>query len=284
MSDGNANVISSLMDESRRFPPPADVSARAHIKSMAQYQEMYDRSINDPEGFWLEQADLLDWFKKPTVARRYTWDSDAGNVDVNWFEDGELNVSVNCLDRHLENGRADQAAIIWQGEPEDDAATPPSRQLPAEVCNSATVLKSRGPGTGARVRDHAVRVHGPRHAQAVLELRILHGVTPHEQGPRLVDRLQPPSQYLLEHAVGQVLLREPDDVHGRQGRPSHGEDVGERVRGRDPAEGLRVVHDGCEEVHGLDEGEVLPHADDTRVVRGLPAHEKIRVVLRGQPR
>ena len=151
MSDGNANVISSLMDESRRFPPPADVSARAHVKSMAQYQEMYDRSINDPEGFWLEQADLLDWFKKPTAARRYTWDSDAGKVDVNWFEDGELNVSVNCLDRYLNTPRADQVAIIWQGEPEDDAATYTYRQLHAEVCKFANVLKSKGVAKGDRV-------------------------------------------------------------------------------------------------------------------------------------
>jgi acetyl-CoA synthetase len=150
MSDGQANVISSLMEESRRFPPPAEVSAKAHIKSMDQYQEMYDRSVNDPNGFWLEQADLLDWFKKPTVARRYSWDSDADHVDMRWFEDGELNVSYNCLDRHLEQ-RGDKAAIIWQGEPEDDAATYTYKQLHAEVCKFANVLKSKGIAKGDRV-------------------------------------------------------------------------------------------------------------------------------------
>jgi len=151
MSDDKANVISSLMDESRRFPPPADVSARAHVKSFEQYQEMYDRSISDPDGFWLEQADLLDWIKKPTAARRYTWNTEARRVDIKWFEDGELNVSVNCLDRHLDTPRADKAAIIWQGEPEQDAHTYTYRQLHTEVCKFANVLKGKGIQKGDRV-------------------------------------------------------------------------------------------------------------------------------------
>ena len=151
MSDGQANVISSLMDESRRFPPPAEVSARAHIKSFKQYQEMYDRSIKDPEGFWLEQAELLDWFKKPTMARRYTWESDTNTVDVKWFQNGQLNVSTNCLDRHLDTPRADKAAIIWQGEPDEDARTLTYKALHAEVCKFSNVLKSKGIGRGDRV-------------------------------------------------------------------------------------------------------------------------------------
>jgi acetyl-CoA synthetase len=150
MSDSQAKAISSLMAESRRFPPPAEISAKAHIQSMEQYQEMYDRSISDPDGFWLEQAELLEWFKKPTVARRYMWDSDGGNIRIAWFQDGELNVSVNCLDRHLKT-QANKAAIVWQGEPDDEHRTYTYEQLHAEVCTFANVLKGKGVKKGDRV-------------------------------------------------------------------------------------------------------------------------------------
>ena len=71
----------------------------------AKYQEMYDRSVNDSDAFWLEQAETLDWFKKPTEARKYTWDTQRRKIEHTWFEDGELNVSDNCLDRHLGTDR-----------------------------------------------------------------------------------------------------------------------------------------------------------------------------------
>ncbi len=107
------------MQESRTFPPAAEVKQRAYINN-GQYQKMYDRSVNDPEGFWLEQCAALDWVKKPTVARKYTWNTDARNVKHTWFEDGQLNVTVNCLDRQVKAGRGDKVAILFQGEPEDD--------------------------------------------------------------------------------------------------------------------------------------------------------------------
>ena len=81
---------------------------------------MYDRSIKESDAFWLEQADTLDWFKKPTVARKYTWDTAARKVHHTWFEDGQLNVSANCLDRHLKTATRNKPAIVWQGEPEND--------------------------------------------------------------------------------------------------------------------------------------------------------------------
>ncbi len=150
MSEEQSNIISSLMSEKRQFPPPAEISAQAHIKSMDDYQKLYDRSINDPDGFWLEMAEQLDWFTKPTKAREFTWDSDGGNITHTWFDDGELNVSYNCLDRHLDQ-RGDKAALIWQGEPEDDAATYTYKQLHTEVCKFANVLKSKGVKKGDRV-------------------------------------------------------------------------------------------------------------------------------------
>jgi acetyl-CoA synthetase len=141
---------SSLMQENRTFPPSPEVIKRAYINAEL-YKKMYDRSINDPDKFWLEQAVTLDWFKKPTVARKYVWDTDAKRIEHTWFEDGQLNVSVNCLDRHLKTATRTKPAIVWQGEPENDAVTLTYEQLHHEVCKFANVLKSLGIKKGDRV-------------------------------------------------------------------------------------------------------------------------------------
>jgi len=140
----------SLMTENRTFPPSAEVVKRAHINA-DKYKEMYDRSIKDSDKFWLEQCNTLDWFKKPAVARKYIWNTDTRTIKHTWFEDGQLNVSVNCLDRHLKTKIADKVAILWQGEPEDDVKKITYRQLHAEVCKFANVLKSLGVKKGDRV-------------------------------------------------------------------------------------------------------------------------------------
>ncbi len=134
-----------------RFPPPPEFSQNAHISSMEQYQEMYDRSINDPDGFWLEQAEMLDWVKFPTKGRDYTWKTEERIIEHKWFEDGVLNVSANCLDRHVKTWRKNKAAIIWQGEPEDDVITLTYQDLYREVNKFANVLKKHGVGKGDRV-------------------------------------------------------------------------------------------------------------------------------------
>jgi acetyl-CoA synthetase len=111
---------------------------------------MYEQSVKDPDGFWLEQAKTLDWYQFPTKSREYTWNTAAREVHHTWFADGSLNVSVNCLDRHLAT-RGDRPAIIWQGEPEDDTKTLTYKELHAEVCRFANVLKSLGVAKGDRV-------------------------------------------------------------------------------------------------------------------------------------
>lgn len=151
MSETKKSGISSLMAESRKFPPPAELAEKAHIKSMDQYQQMYNESINDPDKFWLKQAESIDWFKMPTKTRDYTWDTAKGIIDIKWFEDGQLNVSYNCLDRHLNTWRKNKAAIIWQGEPEEDVVTYTYQDLHREVCKFANVLKSMGVKKGDRV-------------------------------------------------------------------------------------------------------------------------------------
>src|SRR5690348_17179787 len=104
----------SLLQENRTFPPSAEVLKRAHLNA-ARFAALYQRSVSEPDQFWLEQAATLDWFKKPTVAGKHTWDTDARKIQHTWFEDGQLNVTVNCLDRHLKAGARDKVAILWQG-------------------------------------------------------------------------------------------------------------------------------------------------------------------------
>ncbi len=143
--------LNAPVQEGKRFPPPAEFSAKAWIGSLEQYQCMYDESINDPEGFWLKQAEILDWVRKPTQAREYTWDTAGSVIEHRWFQDGVLNVSYNCLDRHLDSWHKNKAAIIWQGEPEEDVRTLTYQDLYREVCKFANVLKSKGIKRGDRV-------------------------------------------------------------------------------------------------------------------------------------
>ena len=140
----------SLQQQGRTFAPPAGAIQRAHINAET-YKQMYERSVNDSEAFWLEQATTLEWVKKPTHARKYTWDTAGRKIQHTWFEDGTLNVSVNCLDRHLQTAARTKPAIIWQGEPEEDVRTLTYEQLHREVCQFANVLKSLGIKKGDRI-------------------------------------------------------------------------------------------------------------------------------------
>jgi acetyl-CoA synthetase len=129
------------------YEVPAEWKKRAWLDD-AKYQEMYARSIKDPNGFWAEQAKRLHWYKPPTKIKNTSYDPN--NVSIKWFEDGTLNVAYNCLDRHLEK-RGDQTAIIWEGDdPKVDKKITYS-DLHAQVCRFANVLKARGVKKGDRV-------------------------------------------------------------------------------------------------------------------------------------
>ena len=144
-------AISSLMTETRTFPPQPRIQKDAYVSSMAQYQKMWDQSINEPEKFWLEQAKSLTWFKKPTESLRYTWDVANRKIEHTWFADGQLNVSVNCLDRYLGTPTAKKTALIWQGEADEAVKKYTYEQLHKEVCKFANVLKVKGVRKGDRV-------------------------------------------------------------------------------------------------------------------------------------
>ncbi len=147
----NKSGMQSLMSKSRVFPPPEEFRKKAWINSLDQYKKMWEQSVNDPDGFWLEQAKTLDWFKEPTKALEYEWNTKKRIIKHTWFEDGELNVSYNCLDRHLGTPTENKTAILWQGEEEDAVQEFTYKQLHKEVSKFANVLKSKGIKKGDRV-------------------------------------------------------------------------------------------------------------------------------------
>ncbi len=136
--------IDSTLREDRVFPPPEEFSRKAHIKSMAAYEALYKKSIEDPESFWAGVAKELHWFKPWT--RVLEWDLPAAK----WFVGGEMNLSYNCLDRHLDGPRRDKTAIIWEGEP-GEIRRLTYAELHAEVCRFANALKALGIQKGDRV-------------------------------------------------------------------------------------------------------------------------------------
>jgi acetyl-CoA synthetase len=129
------------------YPVPAQWAERAYVNS-ATYQSMYDRSVADPEGFWSEAGQRLEWIKPYTRAKNTTFGP--GRVDIRWFEDGTLNVSVNCIDRHLAT-RGDRVAIIWEGDNPNESELITYRQLSERVQRFANVLKKHGAKKGDRV-------------------------------------------------------------------------------------------------------------------------------------
>lgn len=149
-SDNNLSMA-HLLDEGRKFPPPESIQHGSHLRNPDLYEEMHRRSIEDSESFWLEQAAHLHWFRPPTKACRYEWDSSKRIVDHTWFEDGQINVSFNCLDRHLKTQRKHKTAIIWQGEHDGEAHQFSYSQLHMLVCRLANVMKSFGIKKGDRV-------------------------------------------------------------------------------------------------------------------------------------
>ena len=145
---GTEDKITSLLSEKRHFEPPSDGKKQACVGDIETYELAYKRSMDDPEGYWADRAEeLVTWYKKwDTVL-----DADLSKPDVRWFDGATLNVSYNCLDRHLENGKKDKVAIIWQGEPEDEVRTYTYQELYDEVCKFANVLRKKGVKKGDRV-------------------------------------------------------------------------------------------------------------------------------------
>ena len=129
------------------FHPSPEWSANAHIQTMDQYQEIYDRSIQDRDTFWAEIAERITWFKKWDTVSNFNF----VNADIKWFEGGKLNVSYNCLDRHVEAGYGDRTALIWEGNDPNEDKYITYQELLNDVQKFANVLKNIGVEKGDRV-------------------------------------------------------------------------------------------------------------------------------------
>jgi len=140
-------TIESVVVEGGKYSPPKGFRKKAHIKSLSQYRGLYKESIESPETFWAERAKQLSWYKRWRRVLNY----DFHKAKVRWFEGGKLNVSVNCLDRHLGTWRKNKAALIWVGEKGDEQKIYTYQTLHHEVCRFAHVLEGLGVKKGDRV-------------------------------------------------------------------------------------------------------------------------------------
>ena len=138
-----AGHVESVYTEKRVFEPSKEFVEKAYLKSMKEYQDLYKRSIEDPQAFWGEMAEkYLDWFKE--------WDGPAeafsfkDDIHIRYFAGGKLNASYNCLDRHLKTWRRNKAALIWQGEPLEESRTYTYQELPGR--SVSLPMFSRGSG------------------------------------------------------------------------------------------------------------------------------------------
>jgi acetyl-CoA synthetase len=143
MSAATSAPITSVLKESRTFPPSPEFAAKAHIGSQEEYERMWTWAKEDPENFWAQAATCLEWFEP--------WQKvlDWNEPFAKWFVGGKLNVSYNCLDRHLTGPRRHKAALVWEGEPGDSRVLR-YQDLHREVCKFANVLKKIGMRAGDR--------------------------------------------------------------------------------------------------------------------------------------
>ncbi|MEL7271934.1 MAG: acetate--CoA ligase [Pseudomonadota bacterium] len=171
------------------YPVPAPVAARAHVNN-DQYLAKHEASVADPDQFWMEEGKRLDWMKPYTKAGNWTYEHP--DVSIKWFEDGNLNVCVNCVDRHLAT-RGDQTAIIWEGDDPADHAHITYKQLHEHVCKLANAMRAQGISKGDRVTIYMPMV--PEAAYAMLACArigavhsiVFGGFSPDALAQRIVD-------------------------------------------------------------------------------------------------
>ena len=175
--------------DAKLYPVADDVAARAHINNQ-DYLAMYEASVADPDSFWMEQGKRIDWMKPYSKAGNWTYEHP--NVSIKWYEDGTLNVSANCIDRHLES-RGDQTAIIWEGDDPADDAKITYRELHGHVCRMANAMKEHGVKKGDRVTIYMPMI--PEAAYAMLACArigavhsiVFGGFSPDALAGRIVD-------------------------------------------------------------------------------------------------
>ncbi len=189
------------------YPVPAATAAHAWIDE-AKYKAMYEASVSDPEKFWAEQGKALAWIKPYTRAKNTSFEP--GNVDIRWFEDGTLNVSANCIDRHLAT-RGDQVAIIWEGDSPSDSEQITYKQLHERVQKVANVFKKHGVKKGDRVTIYLPMI--PEAAYAMLACARIGAVHSIVFGGFSPDSLQ----NRVEDAESKLIITSDEGLRG--GKP-----------------------------------------------------------------
>ena len=132
------------------YNPSEMFSSNALISSMDEYKNKYQRSLDDPDGFWGEEAEQFIWFKKWGTVRQFNYDVRKGSISIEWFKGGKTNIAVNCIDRHLET-KGEQTAILWEGNEPGENRSLTYSQLYTEVCRFSNVLKKHGVQKGDRI-------------------------------------------------------------------------------------------------------------------------------------
>ena len=132
------------------YNPSEMFSSTALISSMDEYKNKYQRSLDDPDGFWGEEAEQFIWFKKWGTVRQFNYDIRKGSISIEWFKGGKTNIAVNCIDRHLKT-RGEQTAILWEGNEPGENRSLTYSQLYAKVCRFSNVLKKHGVQKGDRI-------------------------------------------------------------------------------------------------------------------------------------
>ena len=225
-----------------------DVAGRAHVDA-SKYLQMYRASVEDPEGFWRSQIGRLTWYKEPTKIKDVSYE---GDVRIRWFEDGELNVCYNCVDRHLDT-RGDQVAIIFEGDSPDVSENITFRQLHEHVCRLANVLRAQGVQKGDRVMIYMPMI--PEAAYAMLacaRIGAIHSVVFGGFSPEaLADR--------IKDAESKMVITADGGLRGGKTVPLKANVDAARDKVDWPVVGLVFTH--------LKTGEAL--RDDDRDVRAL---------------
>lgn len=191
------------------YPVPAQWAEGAHINA-ASYKSMYEQSVSDPVKFWGEQGKRLDWIQPYTKVKNTSFKP--GAVDIRWFEDGTLNVSANCIDRHLAK-RADQVAIIWEGDNPNESEQITYRQLSERVQRFANVLKKHGVKKGDRVTIYLPMI--PEAAYAMLACARVGAIHSIVFGGFSADSLQ----NRVEDAESKLIITADESMRGGKAVP-----------------------------------------------------------------
>ncbi|MHA6728915.1 acetate--CoA ligase [Devosia sp. A369] len=242
------------MSEQLVFQPSAAAIARTHV-TKSQYDAMYARSISDPNGFWAEQAQRIDWITPFTKVKNTSFAYP--DVSIKWFEDGVLNISANCIDRHLAT-RGDEVAIIWEGDTPGTDEKITYKQLHERVCRFANVLKAQGVKKGDRVTIYMPMIPAASYAMlACARIGAVHSVVFGGFSPEaLAGR--------IDDCQSKVVITADEGRRGGKTIPLK-TNVDKALEGHSTAESVIVVHSTGADVPMTSGRDVWLHEAETNV-------------------